>query len=168
MKIDQINQFSKSEFIDTFSGIFEHSPWVAEQAYAHKPFHSIEDLHQKMVEVVRGSGHAPQLKLICAHPELAGKAAVRKDLTHHSLNEQSGAGLDQCSPEEFELLQSLNAQYLTKFGFPFILAVKGHNRQSIIQNFANRLNHEKTVEFQECLEQIYRIAQFRLETYANA
>ncbi len=168
MKIDQINQFSKSEFINAFSSIFEHSPWVADQAYSLKPFQSIEDLHKKMVDVVRGSGLEPQLKLICAHPELAGKAAVRKDLTDHSLNEQSGAGLDQCSTEEFELLQSLNAKYLTKFGFPFILAVKGHNRQSIIQNFANRLNNEKAVEFQECLEQIYRIAQFRLETYVNS
>jgi 2-oxo-4-hydroxy-4-carboxy-5-ureidoimidazoline decarboxylase len=167
MTIDQINQFSKSEFINAFSSIFEHSPWVADQAYSLKPFQSIEDLHQKMVDIVRGSGHDPQLKLICAHPELAGKAAVRKDLTHHSLNEQSGAGLDQCSSEEFELLQALNAKYLEKFGFPFILAVKGHNRQSIIQNFSNRLNNEIAVEFQECLEQIYRIAQFRLETYAN-
>jgi len=121
-----------------------------------------------MVSVVRNSGHEPQLKLICAHPELAGKAAIKKDLTHHSLNEQSGAGLDQCSAEEFERLQSLNAEYLSKFGFPFILAVKGHNLQSIIQHFSDRLNNEKAVEFRECLEQIYRIAKFRLETFENS
>ena len=165
MKIDQINQFSKNEFLDAFSGIFEHSPWVAEQAFSMIPFITMADLHEKMVTIVSQASHEMQLKLICAHPELAGKAAIKKELTEHSLNEQSGAGLDQCSAQEYELLQSLNAKYQLKFGFPFILAVKGHNRQSIIENFSKRLDNEKSVEFLECLQQIYKIAKFRLEVY---
>jgi len=167
MKIDQINQFSKNEFLDAFSGIFEHSPWVADQAFSMIPFVTMADLHEKMVTIVSKASHEMQLKLICAHPELAGKAAIKKELTEHSLNEQSGAGLDQCSAQEYELLQSLNSKYQLKFGFPFILAVKGHNRQSIIENFSNRLNNEKSVEFQECLQQIYKIAKFRLHAYEN-
>ena len=106
---------------------------------------------------------AEQLALLRAHPELAGKAAVRGELTADSTQEQSGAGLSQCSPEEFALLTDLNRRYNAKFGFPFILAVKGYDRAGIIREFARRVEQDRAAEFAECLAQIARITRFRLE-----
>lgn len=158
-----LNQFDKTQFVDTLKGIFEHSAWVAEQVYEQRPFASVASLHQAMADIVRKSSHEQQITLIKAHPELAGKTAVLTDLTAESRSEQTGAGLDRCSPAEFEQIQSLNAQYQQKFGFPFILAVKGHNRQSIIENIALRVNSSPEQEKSTALEQIYKIAGFRLE-----
>jgi 2-oxo-4-hydroxy-4-carboxy-5-ureidoimidazoline decarboxylase len=111
---------------------------------------------------VDAAGEAPQLKLVRAHPELAGKAAVRGELTAESTREQAGAGLDQCSPEEFARLQSLNTRYNEKFGFPFILAVRGYDRHGIIDAFAKRVDNDHATELRASLEQIHRIAGFRL------
>ena len=106
---------------------------------------------------------ALQMALIRAHPQLAGKAAIRGDLTESSTNEQRGAGLDQCTPAEFAEITRLNADYDARFGFPFILAVKGHTRSSILANMRVRLDHERDAEIAEALKQIERIARFRLE-----
>jgi len=143
--------------------VFEHSPWVAEGAVAKRPFASIEALHRAMVEVVAGAGEARQLVLIRAHPELAGKAAVRGELTADSRQEQSGAGLTQCSPKEFARLTELNRAYNAKFGFPFIIAVKGFDRAAIIARFAERIERDRASELAEALAQIARIARMRLE-----
>jgi 2-oxo-4-hydroxy-4-carboxy-5-ureidoimidazoline decarboxylase len=116
-----------------------------------------------MVDAVRGAGEDAQLALIRAHPELAGKAAVRGQLTADSKAEQSGAGLNQCSPQEFARLQELNRAYNAKFGFPFIIAVKGLDRAAIIARFAERLERDRATEFEEALQQIARIAWLRLE-----
>jgi 2-oxo-4-hydroxy-4-carboxy-5-ureidoimidazoline decarboxylase len=161
--LDQLNALYASAFVSTLSGIFEHSPWVAEAALGKRPFTSIDQLHDTMTTVVDQAGDARQLALINAHPELAGKAAVRGELTHESTREQSGAGLDLCTQEEFDTLQSLNAAYREKFGFPFILAVRGFDRHGIIANFKARLPHSRDVELRESLQQIYRIARFRLD-----
>ena len=143
-------------------GIYEHSPWIVEKAFPLKPFQDIDHLANALQEIVLNAPTDAQLKLIRAHPELAGKAAIKKELTADSNREQSGAGLDQCSPEEFEKLNFLNTTYNAKFGFPFILAVKGHNRNSIIEAFSQRLNNNYEVEFRECIDQIGLIAKFRL------
>ncbi len=159
----ELSSMSEDDFVAVLGGIFEHSPWVARSAFAKRPFPSTAALHSAMEDVVDNAGLEAQLTLIRAHPELASKAAVRKELTEHSNREQAGAGLTECSPEELARLQQLNRAYNAKFGFPFILAVKGHNRQSIIDNFARRLDSDRATEIRECIRQIARIASFRLQ-----
>jgi 2-oxo-4-hydroxy-4-carboxy-5-ureidoimidazoline decarboxylase len=159
----QLNAMSETAFVSALSGIFEHSPWVARAAAAQRPYPSVDALYRAMVDVVAGAGEAPQLALIYAHPELAGKAAVRGDLTAESMREQSGAGLSQCTQEEFDKLQCLNRAYREKFGFPFILAVRGHDRSEIIARFEVRVNNSRDEELRASLEQIYRIARFRID-----
>lgn len=160
--LKELSAMSEADFVAALGGIFEHSPWVAKGAYGRRPFDTMLALHSAMVDVVNTSDREAQLGLIRAHPELASKAAVRKELTEHSNKEQAGAGLTDCSPEEMAKLQQLNSEYNAKFGFPFILAVKGHDRQSVIANFARRLGSEREVEIHECLTQIAKIASFRL------
>ena len=166
--LDQLNRVSKDAFVAALSGIFEHSPWVAEAAAELRPFAGIDELHRKMSRIVETAGEEKQLVLINAHPELAGKAAVRGELTAESTREQSGAGLDQCTQEEFDPLLQLNAAYRKKFGFPFILAVRGYDRHGIIANFEKRVNHDRAQEMRESLDQIYRIARFRLDDLISA
>jgi 2-oxo-4-hydroxy-4-carboxy-5-ureidoimidazoline decarboxylase len=163
MHLHDLNHCTRAEFVAALGGIFEHSPWVAEKACAARPFATVDALHTAMVEAVRTAPEDARLALIRAHPELAGKAAVRGELTADSTREQSGAGLDQCSPDEFARLTALNAAYNAKFGFPFILAVKGHDRASTLREFARRVERDRAGEFDEALAQIARIARFRLE-----
>jgi 2-oxo-4-hydroxy-4-carboxy-5-ureidoimidazoline decarboxylase len=121
-----------------------------------------------MSNAVETADEAKQLALINAHPELAGKAAVRGELTAESTREQSGAGLSQCTQEEFDRLVALNAAYRGKFGFPFILAVRGYDRHGIIANFEARVNNSHADELRASLDQIYRIARFRLDDLIDA
>jgi 2-oxo-4-hydroxy-4-carboxy-5-ureidoimidazoline decarboxylase len=161
--LQALGAFSRDAFVSTLGGIFEHSPWVAERAWEHRPFADVEALHRAMREAVDAADPSLQLALIDAHPELAGKAAIRGELTSESTREQSGAGLDQCSPEEFAELQALNRAYRDTFGFPFILAVRGYDRAGIIEHMRRRVRHDRTSEIRESLAQIYRIARFRLD-----
>ena len=162
MTLEQLNALDQSAFVATLAGIFEHSPWVAEGVLPLHPFDSIDSLHAAMCAVVARSDATQQLDLIRAHPQLAGKAAIAGELTLASSQEQSGAGLLHCSPAEYARLTELNAAYQQRFGFPFILAVRGHDRSSIIANLAQRLQHEPAAEHAEALRQIGRIAAFRL------
>lgn len=161
--LDELNAMADHQFVQVLGGVFEHSAWVAEQVAPLRPFDRVDDLHQAMVDRIVDAGPEAQMELIQAHPELAGKAAVRGTLTPESTSEQRGAGLDQCSPEEFGELTALNQAYREKFGFPFILAVRGHDRQSIIQQFRRRLALSRSQEITECLDQIYKIGRFRLD-----
>jgi N-carbamoyl-L-amino-acid hydrolase len=167
LTIDQINSATHAEALALLDGIYEHSPWVADQALAARPFKSLTDLKLQMARVLHAASKDAQIKLIQAHPELAGKAMVSQSLTAESTNEQSKAGLTQCTPEEFAVIQQLNADYNTKFGFPFILAVRGPrglglNKQQIIETFSRRLHGHPEFERQECLRNINRIAEIRL------
>ena len=162
LSLSEINQLDNARFIHELGAIFEHSPWVAHGVADQRPFPTIAALHAAMVACVATANHDQQLALIRAHPELAGKAAIRGELTQDSTKEQSGAGLNACSPEEYETLARLNTAYNEKFRFPFILEVTGHNRASIIENFTTRLGNTQAVEFEVCLQQIYRIAEIRL------
>ena len=162
LTLAELNAMPAADFTARLGAIFEHSPWVAERAAARRPFDSVEQLHAAMADVVRSASEDERLRLIRAHPELAGKAAVRGELTDESTREQKGAGLDQCNAEEFERMQDLNRRYNEKFGFPFIIAVKGHDRHSILRAFAQRLENARDVEAGECIEQIIRIGGFRL------
>lgn len=159
----ELNALPDEQFVRLLGGIFEHSPWVAEQVAPLRPFEGVDDLHQAMVDRIVDAGAEAQMTLIRAHPELAGKAAVRGELTPESSSEQRGAGLDQCTPEEYSQLTALNQAYREKFGFPFILAVRGHDRQSVIAQFRRRLALSPPEETAECLEQIYKIGRFRLD-----
>ncbi|QIM49899.1 2-oxo-4-hydroxy-4-carboxy-5-ureidoimidazoline decarboxylase [Pusillimonas sp. DMV24BSW_D] len=162
VSLSELNQLPEADFVKLLGGIFEHSPWVAEGAVSARPYKSVAELHAAMVKQIEGAGEQAQLKLIRAHPELAGKAAVRGELTEESTSEQAGAGLDQCSPQEYARLTELNEAYNKKFGFPFILAVKGYDRAGIIQQFERRLQLSVEDEKRESLQQIYKIGGFRL------
>lgn len=157
-----VSSMDQSTFIATFANIFEHSPWVAERAWFNRPFNTIDALHQSMVNVVTQASQVEKQALINAHPELGGKQAQTGTLTPASTQEQRGAGLDQWCPDELRRLRSLNAQYMEKFNFPFILAVKGRDRYQIMDAIQTRLTHSLPSEFQTCLDEIAQIARFRL------
>lgn len=168
MKLADLNAADRTAFVAALGGIFEHSPWVAEAAFAARPFHDVDQLHAAMVAAVHGAPRERQLALIRAHPELAGRAMVRNELTADSTSEQAGAGLTQCSPQEYARLVDLNARYNAKFGFPFILAVKGYDRAGVIGEFARRLESDPETEFAQALAQIARITRFRLDAQVEA
>ena len=167
LSLDQLNSASSADFARLLDGTYEHSPWIAERAWDARPFATLAALKQALVAAVRASTRDEQLGLIRAHPELAGKAMVARTLTAESTNEQGKAGLTQCTPEEFARIQQLNAQYNHKFGFPFILAVRGPrgvglDKRQIIAAFERRLQRHPDFEFAEALRNIHRIAEIRL------
>lgn len=152
-------------FVQIFGGVYEHSRWIAEHIYdigldaSHDtPF----GLQQAMKAAVEDAGYEPQLALLRAHPDLAGKLAVSGKLTKESSGEQASAGLDECTQDEFEAFQSLNLAYKDKFGFPYILAVKGRHRSEILENFKKRVEFDAVEEFDEALSQVHQIALLRL------
>jgi 2-oxo-4-hydroxy-4-carboxy-5-ureidoimidazoline decarboxylase len=159
---DELPRLQRDRFVELFGGVFEHAPWVAEQAFDAGPFHSVEALHGALVDAMRRAPRERQLALIRAHPDLAGRAAIAGDLTAASSAEQASAGLDQCMPAEFERFRELNDKYKEKFAFPFILAVKGRTREQILAAFERRLHDSIEAEFEEALSQIARIAWLRL------
>ena len=167
LTLERLNAATQAEFTALLDGTFEHSPWIAEAAWAQRPFASLAALKQAFAQVLRGAGRERQVALVRAHPELAGKAMVSKTLTAESTNEQGKAGLTDCTAEEFATIQRLNADYNAKFGFPFILAVRGprgsglHKRE-IIATFARRLANHPDFELAEALHNIQRIGEIRL------
>jgi N-carbamoyl-L-amino-acid hydrolase len=167
LTLEQLNSASREDAAQMLDGLYEHSPWIAEQALNERPFTSLAHLKHAMCEVLAHAGRDAQLGLIRAHPELAGKAMVSKTLTAESTNEQSKAGLTDCTPEEFAKIQKLNADYNAKFGWPFILAVRGPrgvglSKKQIIEAFERRLFGHPDMELAECLRNIYRIVEIRL------
>ncbi|KQU89110.1 allantoate amidohydrolase [Variovorax sp. Root318D1] len=168
LTIEQLNAAAPEEAMALLDGTYEHSPWIAQRALAARPFRSLAHLKHALVKVVGAASADEQLGLIRAHPELAGKAMVSKMLTAESTNEQSKAGLTDCTPEEFAKIQQLNAGYNAKFGFPFILAVRGPrgtglSKREIIDTFERRLHHHPDFELGEALRNIHRIAEIRLD-----
>jgi beta-ureidopropionase / N-carbamoyl-L-amino-acid hydrolase len=167
LTLDKLNAATPAEFVALLDGTYEHSPWVAELALPKRPFATLAALKHALVCSVRDAGRDVQLKLIRAHPELAGKAMVSQSLTAESTNEQGRAGLTDCSPQEFAHIQRLNADYNARFGWPFILAVRGPrgvglSRAEIIATFERRLAGHPDFEFAESLRNIHRIAEIRL------
>lgn len=165
--LSDLNTSSPARFVEQLHGIYEHSPWIAQRAAAARPFASLTALKRELQRVLGLASPEEQLGLIRAHPELAGKAAIAGQLTAESTREQAKSGLHLCSAEEFATLQRLNADYNARFGFPFILAVKGPTgegltRQDIIATFARRLKNRRPDELAESLRQIKRIAELRL------
>ena len=168
LTIDQLNAAAPTTAVALLDGIYEHSPWIAERALTERPFRSLPHLKHALVKALAGSSTDEQIGLIRAHPELAGKAMVSKTLTAESTNEQNKAGLTDCTPEEFAKIQQLNAEYNAKFGFPFILAVRGPRgtglpKREIIETFERRVHHHPSFELGEALRNIHRIAEIRLD-----
>lgn len=164
----QIDAMERDAFVAQLGGIYEHSPWVAQRAWTARPFGSRDALHAEMEKIVARASHEEQLALIRAHPELAGRLALAGALTDASRSEQAGAGLDRCTAEELARLQALNAAYRARFGFPFIVAVRGLTRAQIIARLEQRLSHAPEQEFEACLREIGRIAGFRLHDLIGA
>ena len=167
MLLPELNTLESAAFVDALRGIYEHSPWIPERASARRPFASLAALKLALQDAVGQASEDEQLSLLRAHPELAGKAAIAGELTQESTGEQAASGLNLCSPEEYATLHRLNAAYNAKFGFPFILAVKGPTgkgltRQAIISTFERRLKHRRQDELAEALRQVHRIAEIRL------
>jgi OHCU decarboxylase len=160
--LQELNSVPAAQFVATLGGVFEHSPWVAERAASGRPFASREQLLQAMCAVVEAASVEEQLALIRAHPQLGARGRQRAQLTANSANEQRRAGLDACTDEEFARLLQLNAAYVNKFSFPFILAVRGHNPESILAALEGRLNHDAESERRTALAQIGVIAGYRL------
>ncbi len=157
-------QDKRTRFIDTYGGIYEHSPWVAETVFdaSHSDAGPMA-LLGPMRAVVEAAGHDLQMTLLRAHPDLAGKLAKSGALTAESTTEQASAGLDQCTEAEFEEFTALNERYKRRFGFPYILAVRGRNRHEILDNFRSRVDNDVATEFREALNQVHQIARLRLE-----
>jgi 2-oxo-4-hydroxy-4-carboxy-5-ureidoimidazoline decarboxylase len=162
LSLHRVNALDQAEFTALLGGIYEHSPWVASRTWPQRPFGSFAQLQAALGQVLDVASADERMAVIRAHPELSGKAAVRRDLTADSRMEQAGAGLDQCTPEEFVQLQEGNRAYGEKFGFPFIIAVKGLGRRDIIAALQRRCGRSRDEEIAEALAQIHRIAAFRL------
>lgn len=158
---------TRDEFVDRFGGVFEHSPFIAERAYDDDLVRgetlNVERVHTALVAVFRVASDEERLGVLRAHPDLAGKLAIAGELTQDSRNEQAGAGLDRLSPEEHARFTALNDAYTQKFGFPFIIAVKGLNRHDILTAFETRVNNSREEEFATACGQVERIALLRLQ-----
>jgi OHCU decarboxylase len=154
----------EQNFVARYGGIYEHSPWVAEEAATLVDKDTdLETLAMVMADCVDNASNERQLALICAHPDLAGMASIAGTLTQESTEEQASAGLDQCSQEEYAQFQAMNAGYWEKFGFPFVMAVRGSTRTEILEAFATRLQNDYDEEFETALAEIHKIARLRLE-----
>ena len=161
--IAELGALDRTAFTQRLEGIFEHSPWIAARTWDARPFADVANLHKAMLATLAAARHDEKLALIRAHPELAGKEAAAGTLTAASTGEQRGAGLDQCSRKELDTLRGLNAEYRERHGFPFVIAVKGLSRYQIIDALSNRLNQDTATEFDTCLNEIGKIARFRLD-----
>lgn len=160
------SHMTRDDFLDVFGGVYEHSPWIAEAVYAEGltgTQDTVAGLHGALRDVVDAADDDRKLTLLRAHPDLAGKLAVAGELTAESTSEQASAQLDKCTPEEFAEFQSLNDRYKEAFGFPYILAVRGRNRQEILENFRSRVDNDTETEFAQALKQVHRIALLRIE-----
>jgi 2-oxo-4-hydroxy-4-carboxy-5-ureidoimidazoline decarboxylase len=168
ISLDQLNAANKAQFVTALGAIYEHSPWVAEAVVAKRPFATLVALHEAMMEAVRSADEAAKLKLLKAHPDLAGKAARAGSITADSKGEQASAGLDRLNDKEFETFHRLNQAYAKKFGFPFIICVRRHTKDSIFRQFEARLVSDTARERKTALLEIFRIAALRLDQHVEA
>ena len=160
-------KMSETTFVEQFGGVYEHSPWVAQKAFADGLPLGVEPLTTTLRAIIEAAGEPAQLTLLLAHPDLAGKLAKTGALTVESTSEQAGAGLDECTAAEFVEFTALNNTYKAKFGFPYILAVKGRHRVEILDNFRSRVDNSPAKEFREALDQVHQIARLRLRAMCD-
>jgi 2-oxo-4-hydroxy-4-carboxy-5-ureidoimidazoline decarboxylase len=158
MEIAELNTLDQDSFVNEVGWVFEDSPWVAARAWFHRPFSTPESLHAAMTAEVESASEAEQVQLLRSHPDLGTRARI----ADASASEQARAGLDSLTTREFEHLQQLNSAYKDKFGFPFLLAVKGSTKSDIVRSLEQRISQPREIEFREALRQVYRMAEFRL------
>ena len=159
----QLNALSREDFVRVIGPVFEHSPWIADVAWPQRPFAGLEHLHAALIGVVRDAGEERQAKLIQAHPDLVGRAALAGTLTPESNREQASAGLGRLAPEEIALFQKNNQAYREKFGFPFVICARLNKREAILKGFETRLQNSRELEIKAALEEIGKIAHLRLQ-----
>jgi len=156
---------NRDEFIRRFGGVFEHSPWIAERAFDKgrivEPL-AAGPVHEALCAEFRAASHDERLGVLRAHPDLAGKLAIAGDLTEESKTEQAGAGLDRLNADQHARFTELNTRYMRDFGFPFIIAVKGHDKDSILAAFETRVGNEAETEFETACAEVEKIAGFRI------
>ncbi|HWQ12392.1 MAG TPA: 2-oxo-4-hydroxy-4-carboxy-5-ureidoimidazoline decarboxylase [Roseiflexaceae bacterium] len=160
--LQAINALDQEGFTAALGGIFERSPWVASETWRARPFASLDALHQALCAAVAAAPTERQVALIRAHPDLAGRAAIAGELTAESTREQASAGLDRLTPEEYAAFTRLNSAYRERFGFPFVICVREHTKESILAQFAARLQNERAAEIETALGEISKIARLRL------
>jgi 2-oxo-4-hydroxy-4-carboxy-5-ureidoimidazoline decarboxylase len=166
--LSALNAMNRNDFVAAIGSTFEHSPWVAEQAWAARPFDSVEALHAAMLDVVRRAPHAVQLDFLCAHPELAGREARAGTMTQDSVREQRSAGLDALTRDELAQMKRLNGEYRRRHGFPFIIAARRHTKDQIFAELRRRLGADSGAEFAEAFAQIGFITKLRLRALLAA
>jgi OHCU decarboxylase len=160
--VEGINELDRRRFVERFGPLFEHSPWVAESAWSDRPFADAEELFEALRAAMYAAPRERQLALIRAHPDLAGRAAIEGTLTARSRNEQASAGLDRLRPDEYEAFTRTNAAYRARFGFPLVVCVREHTKESILRTAAERLEHSRDEELRVALGEIAKIARLRL------
>jgi OHCU decarboxylase len=168
LSIDQVNNLDQKEFVARFGAVYENSPWVAQEAWHRRPFDGLAELHEALVRAMYEAPDERRMELIRAHPDLAGKAAVAGELTPESKEEQASAGLDGLTPEEYEAFNGMNRAYREKFGFPMIVCVREHTKESILQNARSRLGNSREDEVEVALGEIAKIARLRLRDLVEA
>ena len=168
LTLERINAMTPQAFLGALGGVFEHSPWIAEGAFAARPFANVAELHEAMINTVKRASRERQLALLNAHPELAGKEAQAGALTSSSAAEQASVGLNALSREEIQALARWNREYREKFGFPFIIAVRRHTKASIFGEIERRLANDTQTELNTGLEQVFLITRLRLEASVAA
>jgi OHCU decarboxylase len=162
----KVNELGREAFIERFGPLFEHSPWVAADAWSDRPFADEDELFEALRSAMYSAPIERKLALIRAHPDLAGRAAIEGTLTRSSKTEQTAAGLDRLTPDEYEAFTRLNGAYRERFGFPFVVCVREHTKESILRVAAERLEHTRDEEVRVALEEIAKIARLRLEDLA--
>jgi 2-oxo-4-hydroxy-4-carboxy-5-ureidoimidazoline decarboxylase len=163
ISLADLNTADRHRFVALLGGVYEHSPWVAERAWAAQPFVDVDALHTALEATVAAAHHDEQLALLCAHPDLGARARM----SDASTGEQAGAGLDRLPPDLYDRLLRLNTSYRERFGFPFLLAVAGRTAPAIIEALEQRLPRTPEEEFAEAMRQVARIARIRLDTIVD-
>ncbi|PVZ87288.1 OHCU decarboxylase [Serratia sp. S1B] len=160
--VSELNVMSQAQFEQALGSVFEKAPWVIKQAAEKRPYKGFVDLYEGIIEPLKVASPEVQLAVIKSHPNLACKGIRAESITAHSQSEQSSAGLNQCTQEEADLLLSLNQAYQQKFGFPFMLSIKGYNKAEIIEQLKTRINNDKQQEFDTALQQVYKVVLWRM------
>ena len=163
LDLDAVNTLQQDDFVAAFGSTFEHSPWVAQGAWAARPFATVDDLHGAMIGVVRTAPRDTQIAFLCGHPELAGKEAEAGTMTTESVGEQASAGLNALSRAEIDELRQLNQRYLDRHGFPFIIAVRRYSKSEIFDQLRSRIEQDSDTELNEALAQIGTITRLRVQ-----
>ncbi|HET8840188.1 MAG TPA: 2-oxo-4-hydroxy-4-carboxy-5-ureidoimidazoline decarboxylase [Ktedonobacteraceae bacterium] len=162
LTLDEINSLKKDAFVRELGGLFEGPPWIVSRAWSSRPFTRLDQLHQVLCSIMNQASTGQQVALLCAHPDLVGRAAQEGTLSPSSSNEQAAAGLDKLSAEEIELFQRLNRAYRTRFGFPFVICARENKKDSILSGFATRLSHSYAQEITLALAEVAKICSLRL------